>query len=90
MAISTSKGDNWKATLAFPLQHGPVGCWHSGERQILPHEAQLSRDYGHGAMPQPIDSLCEAGSDELFHSKVSFSIRKSCQPVEDFSAKNVP
>lgn len=39
-----SKGN---ITHVFPLYMGQLVCWYNGEKQMLSHEAQLSRDYPH-------------------------------------------
>lgn len=81
------KGTNWKATHVFPLH---IGMEHAGAtrrgRPFFMMGSSLETTWG---MPQPIGSLCAAGTDEMFHRKLSFSVRKHCHPVEDFSEKNV-
>lgn len=80
--VGQEKGTIGRRTHAFPLH---VGMEHAGAirrgRPFFMMGGSLETTWG---VPQPIRSLCGAGSDEMFLRKISFSIRKHCQPIEDF------
>lgn len=85
--LVVKKRDQLESNPCLPSAHRHGACWSNEERQTLLRDGQLSRDYmGHA--PAYWQLVC-GWNHEMFHRKISFSVRKHCHPVEDFSERNV-